>query len=92
MRLSDDKIRHITHIALKGLIEKEAIVPTEEEGTIRREMQRVILQELKLAESIDEKVTPNLQSYSKKIHEGTSEWEILYQKFFEEESSKKGRG
>ena len=92
MRLSDDKIRHISHIALKGLIEKEAIVPTEEEGTIRREMQRVILQELKLAESIDEKVTRKLQSYSKKIHEGTSEWEILYQKFFEEESSKKGRG
>ena len=92
MRLSDDKIRHITHIALKGLIEKEAIVPVEEEGAIRREMQRVIMQELKLAEAIDEKVTRKLQSYSKKIHEGSSEWEVLYQKFFDEESSKKGRG
>ncbi len=92
MRLSDDKIRHITHVVLKGLLEKKAVVPLEEEGLIRREMQRVIVQKLKLAEAIDEKVTRKLQSYSKKIHEGSSEWEVMYQKFFEEESSKKGRG
>ena len=92
MRLSDDKIRHITHVVLKGLLEKKAVVPLEEEGLIRREMQRVIVQELKLAEAIDEKVTRKLQSYSKKIHEGSSEWEVMYQKFFEEESSKKGLG
>ncbi len=92
MRLSDDKIRHITHVVLKGLLEKKAVVPLDEEGLIRREMQRVIVQELKLAEAIDEKVTRKLQSYSKKIHEGSSEWEIMYQKFFEEESSKKGLG
>jgi hypothetical protein len=40
---------------------------------------------------IDESVRRKLQSYSKKIHEGSSEWEILYQKFFEEEAAKKGR-
>lgn len=92
MRLSDDKIRHITHVVLKGLLEKKAVVPLDEEGLIRREMQRVIVQKLKLAEAIDEKVTRKLQSYSKKIHEGSSEWEVMYQKFFEEESSKKGWG
>jgi hypothetical protein len=92
MRLSDDKIRHLSHVVLKGLLEKKAVVPLEEEGLIRREMQRVIVQELKLAEAIDEKVTRKLQSYSKKIHEGSSEWEVMYQKFFDEESSKKGLG
>ncbi len=92
MRLSDDKVRHITHVVLKGLLDKKAIAISEEEGTIRREMQRVILQELKLADAIDEKVTKKLQSYSKKIYEGSSEWEVLYQKFFDEESSKKCRG
>ena len=92
MRLSDDKVRHITHVVLKGLLDKKAIAISEEEGTIRREMQRVILQELKLADAIDEKVTRKLQSYSKKIYEGSSEWEVMYQKFFDEESAKKGRG
>jgi hypothetical protein len=92
MRLSDDKISHLTHVVLKGLIEKKALVPLVDEGQIRREMRRVVVNELKLADSIDEAVKRKLQSYSKKIYEGTSEWEIMYNKFFEEETSKKGRG
>lgn len=92
MRLSDDKIRHITHVALKGLIEKNVISHPADEGLVRREMQKVIVQELKVAEAIDEKVTKKLESYAKKIYEGSSEWEVMYQKFFEEECSKKGRG
>jgi hypothetical protein len=92
MRLSDDKISHLTHVVLKGLIEKEALSPLVDEGQIRREMRRVVVNELKLADSIDEAVKRKLQSYSKKIYEGTSEWEVLYNKFFEEETSKKGRG
>ena len=92
MRLSDDKISHLTHVVLKGLIEQKALVPLVDEGQIRREMRRVVVNELKLADSIDEAVKRKLQSYSKKIYEGTSEWEVLYNKFFEEETSKKGRG
>jgi hypothetical protein len=92
MRLSDDKISHLTHVVLKGLIEQKALVPLVDEGQIRREMRRVIVNELKLADSIDEAVKRKLQSYSKKIYEGTSEWEVMYNKFFEEETSKKGRG
>ena len=91
MKLSDDKVSHLTHVVLKGLIEKKAIIPAEDEGAIRREMKRIIMKELKIAEEIDEKVTNKLNSYSKKIHEGTSEWDVLYQKFYDEESAKKGR-
>lgn len=91
MRLSDDKISHMTHIVLKGLIDREAIYPLADEGNIRREIKRVIVSELKLAEAIDEAVRRKLQSYSKKIYEGSSEWEVLYQKFFAEEVAKKGR-
>lgn len=91
MKLSDDKVSHLTHVVLKGLIEKKAIIPAEDEGAIRREMKRIIVKELKIAEEIDEKVTNKLNSYSKKIYEGTSEWDVLYQKFYDEESAKKGR-
>jgi len=91
VRLSDEKISHLSHILLKGLIEKEAIAPLTEEGVIRREIRRVIIRELKVAEDIDTLVRKKLQSYSKKIIEGTREWEILYQKFFQEEAAKRGR-
>ena len=91
MRLSDDKVSHLTHVVLKGLIEKKAIIPAEEEGAIRREMKRIIVKELKIADDIEDKVTKKLQSYSKKIYEGSSEWEVLYQKFYDEESAKNVR-
>jgi hypothetical protein len=90
MKLSDDKIRHITHVVLKGILTKGAVNPLTDDGTIRREMRNTIIRELKTAEAINEKVTKKLESYSKKIYEGSSEWEVLYQKFFEEEASKKG--
>lgn len=91
MRLSDEKISHLTHVVLKGLVERDAIIPLTEEGLIRREIRRVIIRELKIAEDIDELVRKKLQSYSKKILEGTREWDILYHKFFQEEAAKKGR-
>ena len=92
MRLSDDKVSHLTHVVLKGLLDKKAVALLAEESAIRREIKRIITKELKLAESIDESIRKKLQSYSKKIPEGTPEWEVLYQKFFYEESTKKGRG
>jgi len=92
MRLSDDKVSHLTHVVLKGLIEKKALILLAEDSEIRREIKRVIVKELKLAESIDEFIHKKLQSYSKKIPEGSPEWDLLYQKFFQEEAAKKGRG
>ena len=92
MRLSDDKVSHLTHVVLKGLLDKKVITPIVEESVIRREIKRVIVKELRLAESIDESIRKKLQSYSKKIPEGTAEWEVLYQRFFQEESTKRGRG
>jgi len=91
VRLSDDKIIHLSHVVLKGLIEKKLVSPKVDEGQIRREIRRVIIRELKIADGIDEIVRKKLQSYSRKIYEGSAEWEILYNKFFEEESAKRGR-
>jgi len=92
MRLSDDKISHLSHVVLKGLLDKKVITLLEDEGQIRRDIRRVIERELKVADGVDEMVRRKLQSYSKKIYEGGSEWEVLYNKFYEEEAAKKGLG
>jgi hypothetical protein len=92
VRLSDDKVRHLTHVVLKGLLEKKLITPKIEESEIRKDIRRVINRELKIADTIDETVRRKLQSYSRKIYEGSPEWDVLYNKFFEEETAKKGRG
>jgi hypothetical protein len=91
MMLSDDKISHMTHVLLKGLIKRNLITPIEEESKIRTEMKRTIAAEMKIGEEIDSVVRKKLQSFSKKIVEGSPEWEIMYRKFYREEEIKKGR-
>jgi hypothetical protein len=91
MMLSDDKISHTTHMLLKGLLENKLIAPKAEESEVRREIKKTIVNELKVGEDINETVTKKLLSFSKKLVEGSPEWEVLYRKFYEEEEVKKGR-
>lgn len=91
MMLSDEKILHLSHIILKGLIGKELIEVTAEEGKIRAEIKKTIISELKIGEEIGSAVRKKLQSFSRKLVEGSPEWEILYKKFFREEEVKRGR-
>lgn len=91
MMLSDDKITHTTHIILKGLLDKGLIKLKEDDGVVRREIKRTIINELKIGEDIDSVVRKKIQSFSKRPVEGSPEWEILYKKFFEEEEKKRGR-
>ena len=91
MRLSDDKISHMSHVLLKGLIDRDVIEKKAEDGKIRREIKRVIESELKAGEDIDEAVRRKLQSLSRKLIEGSPEWEVLYQKYYTEEEVRRGR-
>ncbi|MDP3110883.1 MAG: DUF507 family protein [Thermodesulfovibrionales bacterium] len=91
MMLSEEKVSHLTHVLLKGLMDRDLIALNEEEGTVRREIKRIISNELKVGADIDEAVRKKLQSFSKKLVEGSPEWEILYKKFFREEEIKRGR-
>ena len=89
--LSEDKISHLSHVVLKGLREKELIEMIEDESKIRREIKRTIVLEMKIGEEIDSIIRKKLQSFSRKIVEGSPEWEILHKKFFKEEEVKRGR-
>ncbi|MGQ9569715.1 MAG: DUF507 family protein [Thermodesulfovibrionales bacterium] len=91
MMLSEDKVSHLSHVLFKGLTGKKLIEPIEEEGKVRAEIKRVIIGELKTGEEIDAIVRKKLLSFSRKIAEGSPEWEVLYKKFFKEEEIKRGR-
>ena len=88
--LSDEKVSHLTHVLFKGLTDKALIEPVAEEGKVRREVKRSIVSFLKAGEEIDLSVRKKLQSFSRKIIEGSPEWEVLYKKFYREEAAKRG--
>ncbi|MEC4676236.1 MAG: DUF507 family protein [Nitrospirota bacterium] len=91
MMLSDDKISHLSHVLLGNLIEKDLVELIEDKSVIRRGIKRAIIAELNIGEEIDQIVRRKLQSFSKKLVEGSPEWEVLYRKFFREEEIKRGR-
>jgi len=91
MMLSDDKIAHMTHVVLKGLMDKGLITLKEDDSLLRREIKRTIINELRIGEDIDEAVRRKLRSLSKKLVEGGPEWDVLYKKYYEEEEVKRGR-
>ena len=91
MMLSDEKILHMSHIIFQGLVERKLSDPVVEESKVRAEIKRSIIAELKIGEEIDSTVRKRLQSFSKKILEGSPEWEIMYKKYFKEEELKRGR-
>ncbi len=91
MMLSDEKITHMSHVLLRELKKQGLIDTLEDEGKIRRQIRRSIVEELKLGEEIDEAVRRKINSMSKRLAEGSPEWEVLYKKFFKEEEKRRGR-
>ena len=89
MILSDDKINHISHLILNGIKNDKMASLITDEAKVLKEIKTVIINELRLEQEIDHFVQEKLESYSKKIYEGSPEWEVLYKKFFEEESRKR---
>ena len=76
---------------VKALLKDDNIEIFKDNNAIRLEIVGVITEELMMEEEIDHKVRGILSSYKKKLMEGSREWEILYQKTYEEEMNKKKR-
>lgn len=89
--LSEDKVSHLSHVLLKELMERSLVTASVEEGKIRSEIKRTIVSQLKIGEEMDLAVRKKIQSFAKKVVDGSPEWDILYKKFFREEEVKRGR-
>lgn len=90
MVLSEDKINHLSHRILQALEKDPAVEQKGERSAILRSIKRVILASLSQDDVIDALIRKKLGSYTRAIVEGSSEWDILYHKMFQEEMKKKG--
>ena len=90
--LSDEKQTHLSHVILKCLektTEGRFVGPS---TLILREIKHVLANQMRLESDINKLVKAKLQSYSKKILEGSSEWDVMYQKTYSEELRKRKLG
>jgi hypothetical protein len=91
MRLSREKINHLSQVILKDLKSYPKITFLKEDNEVRLKIVRLITDELRIDDEIDAAVRQTLRSYKRKIVEGSSEWDVMYQKLYEEEMNRRRR-
>ena len=89
MRLSEDRISHLSHLIQDKLIRDRNIDVLKEEERILREIKRTITDELKFEDEADDAARRTIQSLSRKVPEGSREWDVLYRKYVEEEMNRR---
>lgn len=91
MRLSRAKINHLSHLLINALEKEPGVEILKDSNLVRLDIVRIITRELRIEDEVDESVRRKLSSYSRRILEGSQEWEVLYQKTYEEELARRGK-
>ena len=90
MRISNDKINHISKLIINDLEKRDDFDYKTDLNEVRLGIAGVMKSFLKIEDQADEKARKICASYSRKLREGTDEWDILYNKHYEEYLSKHG--
>ncbi len=86
-RLSESRISHLAHLVLDGL-RKAQLGEFPNEGRALAETKQVLHDFFQRDDHVDDIVRRKIQSLSRHVPPGSREWDILYRKYFEEESRK----
>jgi hypothetical protein len=71
------------------LMQNRHVDAIQAEERILREIKRTITDELKFEDEADAAARRTIQSLSRKVPEGSREWDVLYRKYFEEEMNRR---
>ena len=85
MKLSREKVLHISHLILSHLDQDDGVEYFDDPQQIRQTIVKIIMDEMKNDELIDALVRRKLESQKRGIVEGSDEWDVLYRKYYEEE-------
>jgi hypothetical protein len=87
MKLSRDKVMHISHLILNYLNHDEEVEFYADPQEIRTQIFQMISDEMRADEAIDAIVRRKLET-QKKYQEGSDDWDVMYRKYYEEEAAK----
>lgn len=86
-RLSESRISHLAHLVMDGL-RNARLVDFLNEGRGLNETKQGLRDFFQQEDQIDDVVRQKIASLSRHVPPGSREWDILYRKYFEEESRK----
>lgn len=90
--LSDDKQTHLSHVILQALQETPEGKLCGTSIQALKEIKRTLADSMNVEEQIHLLVRSRLESYSRRIPDGSSEWDVLYEKTYREELRKRQLG
>ena len=85
-RLSDNRINALARLILRTLAAEGEV---ENERTALVESKRVLVEHFQRDDKIDEVVRRKIASLSRRVVPGSTEWDVLYRRYFEEELRKR---
>ena len=91
MKLSREKVIRLSHLVFNEFNNDEEIEFYADPSEIRNEIFQLISDEMKTDEAIDALVRRKIETQKRTIVEGSDEWEVLYRKYYEEESARHRR-
>jgi uncharacterized protein len=84
-RLSDNRIAALARLVLRALALEGEVVS---ERAALVEAKRLLSEHFQRDDKIDEIVRRKIASLSRRVVPGSTEWEVLYRRYFEEEAKK----
>ncbi len=88
MRLTEDRISHLSHLVIDRL-DRDDVADFPDEARALREAKAVFAAYARAEEEADAAARRKIASLSRRVPEGGREWEILYRKYLEEEMSRR---
>jgi hypothetical protein len=91
VKLSREKVIRLSHLVFNEFNNDEEIEFYADPSEIRNEIFQLISDEMKADEAIDALVRRKIETQKRTIVEGSGEWEVVYRKYYEEESARHRR-
>ncbi len=89
-RLSESRVSHLAHLVLESLT-KSKLAEFPADGRSLSETKQILQEFFHFEDQLDDAVRQKIATLSRQIPPGSREWDVLYRKYYEEESRKHRR-
>ena len=88
MKISRDKINHISNLIIKDFAKRDELDYKVDLNELRLDITRTMTEILQLDDKADTEARRIMSTYKNAPREGSPEWDIMYQKHFDEYMNK----
>ncbi|MCC6766450.1 MAG: DUF507 family protein [Deltaproteobacteria bacterium] len=90
-RASEGRISALAHLALTAIKKGDEVADLRADRLVLTEIKAALTDFFNVDDAVDAKVRRKIASLSRRVPEGSGEWDVLYRQYLEEEKRKLGR-